>query len=186
MSNEHFFEGGHLPPEFNGAAEGQSKEPKRPADPHLRYNPPRPVPGLELGSTPEINDIAKEELDSNTRDAIEQAQKRMDHGENEMGDSITPEFQERSWESEEIEAMRKEDESRGPRQPDWDDQAQHEYERWEMEESRARYEDRWGDRDAIDHAEEYFRNSFDRPAEGLDLDTGFDGPAPDHGPDIEH
>lgn len=171
MADTNFFDGGKLPAEFNHAAGGEDLISKEPNKPHLRYNPPQLVPGM---SAPEITEVAQEELDGPTRDTISQAQDRMDIGENEMGDPIlSPEFNRTGWTSQEISKSEQEDRERGlDLEPEWDNQAQHEYDRWALDTLQARHEDKWGERDAIEHYEEYRDNSF--------------SPSPEPSHDIEH
>ena len=56
-----FFDGGHLPPQFNRAS-GADPEPerKRPDDPELNYDPPEPSPpGLGPGGLRSLGKLPK-------------------------------------------------------------------------------------------------------------------------------
>ena len=183
-----FFDGGNLPPQFNRASGfDPGPEPKQPDDPELNYDPPEPVPGLGSGGTINVRDVVQEELDGPTRDAIQQAQDRMDRGESEMGDSVlTPEFNR----SQEIEGARKEDQERGlGLEPEWDEQAQQEYDRWQVEESQARYDERWGDPENDDPEQQDQAYSDFMRAQNADIESSQDfspDPGPEHDPDIDH
>lgn len=163
MAEPQFFDGGQLPEDFNQAASNgiPERDVQEPEERHLRYNPPElvPTPG---GS--QISDIAREELDSAAHDAIDQARDRMERGETEMGDPILrDDFQRAGWTSEDIEEVAQEDRDRGQHLgEDWDEQTQREYERWSIEEAQHRYDERWGEQDAIELYEEYERNLMDQ------------------------
>lgn len=156
-----FFDGGQLPPNFNRASGiDPGPELKAPDDPELNYDPPEPSPpGLGAGPATTINHVAKEELDGPSRDAIQQAQDRMDRGETEMGDPmLTPEFNRAGWSSQEIEETQKEDQAAGldcEAEPDWDEQARREYELWELEAMKERYYERWGEEGDIEDYERF-------------------------------
>lgn len=152
-----FFDGGKLPPEFNRAS-GAKPEPKRPDDPELNYDPPEPSPpGLGPGGATATREVAQEELNGPSRDAIQQSQDRMERGETEMGDPmLTPEFNRAGWSSQEIEEARQEDQSRGlDFENEWDEQSRREYERFSLEAEKERYDERWGEQDAIEDYERY-------------------------------
>lgn len=152
-----FFDGGQLPPEFNRAS-GAGPEPKRPDDPELNYDPPKPSPpGLGPGGATVTPEVVKEELDGPSRDAREQAQDRMDRGETEMGDPmLTQEFNRAGWTSQEIEEVQQEDQARSRDfDNEWDEQSQREYERFSIDMDKDRYDERWGEQDAVEDHERY-------------------------------
>lgn len=199
-----FFDGGQLPPQFNRASGIEPEpEPKRPDDPELNYDPPEPSPpGLGPTVTPTVT---REELDGPSRDAIQQAQDRMDRGETEMGDQmLTQDFNRVGWTSQEIEEVQQEDQGRSlDFENEWDEQAQRDYERYSLEAAKERYDERWGEKEEIDDHER-FDESIDQ-SEELDeqdqeysdflreqnaeidatQDTSIDQ-GPEHDPDIEH
>lgn len=199
-----FFDGGQLPPQFNRASGFDPEaDPKRPDDPEFNYDPPEPAPpGLGPTVTP---DVSREELDGPSRDAIQQAQDRMDKGETEGGDPmLTPEFNRVGWTSHEIENVQKEDQDRSlDFENGWDEQAQREYERFSLEVAKERYDERWGDQEAIEDHERFAENM--EQSEELDeqdqaysdfmrdqnaeIDATHDpsiDQGPDNDPDIEH
>ena len=168
---DHFFDGGQLPPQFNRASGfDPGPEPKHPDDPELNYDPPYNPPGPGLGGATTTQDVAKEELDGPARDSIQQAQDRMERGETEMGDPmLTPEFNRAGWASQDIEEVRKEDQDRGlDFDNEWDEQSQREYERYSLEAEKERYDERWGEQDAID--------DYERFAASMDQSDGLDDP----------
>lgn len=179
MAEPQFFDGGQLPEDFNHAASDEinDRDAQDPEEPHLRYNPPElvPTPG---GS--QISEIAREELNSSARDAIDQARDRMERGETELGDpAIADDFERAGWSSLEIEEVANEDRDRGQHGDDeWDEQAQREYERWSMDESARQYQDRWGDREDVESYEsygDYERSLMDQiPDRSQDLGSDFE------------
>ena len=136
-------------PRFNAAAD--PSPPREPKTPELRHDPPVLVPtpgGATRFRPPPVAEVAREELDGPARNAVEQARDRMERGENETGDPLlTAEFNRAGWSSPEIEAERREAEN-PPHldlEPEWDDQARREYERFQAEQARDQYEQRWGE-----------------------------------------
>ncbi|TWU59596.1 hypothetical protein [Crateriforma conspicua] len=183
-----FFDGGQLPPQFNRASGfDPGPKPKRPDDPELNYDPPEPAPpGLGPSGATVSPEVAQEELDGPSRDAIQQAQDRMDRGETEMGDPIlTPEFNRAGWSSQEIEDAQKEDQRRGlDLEPEWDEQAQREYERYSLEAEKERYDERWGEQDAIDEYER-FASSMEQSNGKDDQDPAYSDFIRDQNAEIE-
>lgn len=168
-----FFDGGHLPPQFNRAS-GAAPEPerKRPDDPELNYDPPEPSPpGLGPGGATVTREVAQEELDGPSRDAVQQAQDRMDRGETEMGDPmLTQEFDRAGWSSQEIEDVQQEDQARSlDFENEWDEQSQREYDRWQMESARDHYDDQWSEQEATEDYERYAA-SMNRSADNEAMD----------------
>ena len=189
-----FFEGGRVPRQFNRASGfDPGPEPRHPDDPELNFDPPEPSPpGLGPGGATISHDVLQEELDGPTRDSIQQAQDRMDRGETELGDPmLSSEFNRASASSQEIEEVRREEQGRGlDLEPEWDDQAQQEYDHWQIREAEAKYNERWGDTQDPDRSEDqeqaYSDFMQDQNAEleankDLSLDQG-----PEHDQDIDH
>ena len=167
-------ERGDLPPEFNRAVEGQTPDTRDPEEPHLQYNPPHPAPGLGPSG---IYDIVREELDGPARDAINAARARFEHGETEQGTPMpTQDFNRAGWDSQDIEEVQQEDRERGlnlDNEPEFDEQAQYEYDTWALEEMQARHDERWGDRESVDDYEKYLEDIPDHSVDqSNDQDIG--------------
>lgn len=174
MADSNFFDGSTMPPKFNHAANGEpvvENEPREFDEPHLKYNPPVLVPG---GQAPVVNEVAREELDGPARDAIEQAQDRMDRGRTEAdGQILTQDFNQAGWSSKEIQGVEQEDRDRGLElEPEWDEQAQYEYDRWALETLAAEHDDKWGEQEDVEQAEDY-QLRMDMPREpNVEHDNG--------------
>ena len=165
-------------PEFNAAAD--PNPPKEPKTPELRHDPPvvAPTPGgTAQFRPPPVAEVAREELDGPARDAVEQARDRMDRGESETGDPLLTEaFDRAGWSSPEIEEVRRDAEN-PPHldlEPEWDEQARRDYERFQMDQLRDRAAER--DRDA-----ETPGAGYDDVLRGLtaEFEAAHEGPEPD-------
>jgi len=149
MADE-FFAGGTMPPKFNHAA-AIDQEPKAPDEPQLRYNPPELV--LGGSSVPQIHEVAREELDGPAQDAIQAAQDRMQQGQSEQGEPIVKRS---GWSQEDIRSVEQEDRDRGLElEPTWNEQVQREYDRWALDTLAAQHDDKWGEKEAMEHAEDF-------------------------------
>ena len=181
MPDQNFFHGGQLPEDFSHAASGDAPEPEtRPPDsPDLEYNPPE----LVLGSdSHQISDITREQLNPSERDAINEARERMNNGESELGDHILQE-QFRSAHSNGNEQKSEPEVERQDLPPtdakdmsDLSDQELHEYDQWALDLMQHQYDERWQEKDTIEHAEDFQQNMLDQ----------LDSHAQDRGPDLEH
>lgn len=161
MDKNDFFNRSHLPEPFNQAALGEQTKENEYDEPQHNFNPPELVPG---GT--HVREVAREELDGPTQDAIQDAQDRMQLG---MDERDQPIHEQEGWSQEEIREVENEDRDRGlGLEAEWNEQARHEYDRWALDTLAAEHDDKWGEKEAIEQAEQFQRNidrSTDREIE---------------------